>query len=36
MENDRIDEIFDPEIDINRAIDYYRNRGYDDKWIEAR
>ncbi len=36
MGNDRIDEVFDPEIAINRAIDYYRNRGYDDKWIEAR
>ncbi len=36
MGNERIDEIFDPEIAINRAIDYYRNRGYDDKWIEAR
>ncbi len=21
---------------INRAIDYYRNKGYNDKWIEAR
>lgn len=36
MGNDRIDEIFDPEIAINRAIDYYRIRGYDDKWIESR
>ena len=36
MGNDRIDEIFDPEIALNRAIDYYRNRGYSDKWIEAR
>ena len=36
MGNDRIDEVFDPEIAINRAIDYYRGRGYDDKWIEAR
>ncbi len=36
MGNERIDEIFDPEIAINRAIDYYRNRGYDDKWIETR
>ena len=36
MGNDRIDEIFDPEIAINRAIDYYRGRGYDDRWIEAR
>ena len=33
---ERIDEIFDPEIAIKRAIDYYRNRGYSDKWIEAR
>ena len=33
---ERIDEVFDPEIAINRAIKYYRNRGYDDKWIEAR
>ncbi len=36
MGNDRIDEIFNPEIAINRAIDYYRSRGYSDKWIEAR
>ena len=36
MGKERIDEIFDPEIAINRAIDYYRSRGYDDKWIEAR
>lgn len=36
MGKDRIDEIFDPEIAINRAIDYYRNRGYSDKWIESR
>ena len=34
--NDRINEIFDPEIAINRAIDYYRGRGYDDRWIESR
>lgn len=27
MGNERIDEIFDPEIAINRAIDYYRSRG---------
>ena len=33
---ERIDEVFDPEIAINRAIIYYRNRGYDDKWIESR
>lgn len=34
--NDRINEVFDPEIAIKRAIDYYRNRGYSDKWIETR
>ena len=33
---ERIDEVFDPEIAINRAIEYYRNKGYSDKWIEAR
>ncbi|MCI8519134.1 MAG: Bro-N domain-containing protein [Clostridia bacterium] len=36
MGNDRIDEVFNTEIAINRAIDYYRGRVYDDKWIEAR
>ncbi|MBO5349774.1 MAG: phage antirepressor protein [Clostridia bacterium] len=36
MGKERIDEIFDPELAIKRAIDYYRNRGYSDKWIEAR
>ena len=34
--SERIDEVFDPEIAIKRAIDYYRKRGYSDKWIEAR
>ncbi len=34
--SERIDEIFDPEIAIKRAIDYYRKRGYSNKWIEAR
>lgn len=36
MGNDRIDEVFDPEIAINRAVDYYRSRGYNDEWIKAR
>lgn len=36
MGKERIDEVFDPEIAIKRAIDYYRNKGYSDKWIEAR
>ncbi len=34
--SERIDEVFDPEIVIKRAIDYYRKRGYDDRWIETR
>ena len=33
---ERIDEVFDPEIAIKRAIDYYRKGGYSDKWIETR
>ena len=36
MGKERIDEVFDPEIAMNRAIDYYRSRGYSDKWIESR
>ena len=36
MGKERINEIFDPEIAINRAIDYYRGRGYSDQWIEKR
>lgn len=36
MGNDRIDEVFDPELAINRAVDYYRSRGYNDNWIKAR
>ena len=34
--SERIDEVFDPEIAINRAVSYYRNRGYSLEWIEAR
>lgn len=34
--SERIDEVFDPEIAIKRAIDYYRKRGYSEKWIESR
>ena len=34
--DERINEVFDPEIAINRAINYYRKRGYSDEWIEAR
>lgn len=34
--SERVDEVFDPEIAINRAINYYRKRGYTDRWIETR
>lgn len=33
---ERIDEVFDPEIAINRAIDYFRKKGYSDEWIKTR
>ncbi len=36
MGEERIDEVFNPELAINRAVDYYRSRGYDDKWIKQR
>lgn len=36
MGKERIDEVFDPELAVNRAVDYYRAKGYDDKWIKAR
>lgn len=34
--SERIDEVFDPEIAINRAVNYYRNKGYSDEWIKNR
>ena len=34
--SERIDEVFDPERAIARGIGYYRKKGYDDAWIEAR
>ena len=33
---DRIEEVFDPEKAIARAVGYYRNKGYDDEWIDRR
>ena len=36
MGKERIDEVFDPELAVNRAVDYYRAKGYDDNWIKAR
>lgn len=34
--SERIDEVFNPEIAINRAVEYYRAKGYSDEWIKAR
>ena len=34
--SERINEVFDPEITINRAVNYYRKKGYTDKWIKKR
>lgn len=34
--SERIDEVFDPEIAVNRAVECYRRRGYNDKWIKTR
>ena len=34
--SERIDEVFDPEIAINRAVEYYRAKGYSDDWIKIR
>ena len=33
---ERIDEVFDPEKAIDRAINYYRKKGYEDSFIEVR
>ena len=34
--NERINEVFDPELAVNRAVNYYRNKGYSDEWIKKR
>ena len=34
--SERIDEVFDPSIAAQRAIDLYRTKGYDEKWISKR
>lgn len=34
--NERIDETFDPELAISRAINVYHQKGFDQKWIENR
>ena len=34
--SERIDEVFDPSISAQRAIDLYRAKGYDEAWIQKR
>lgn len=34
--SERIDETFDPSLAAQRAIDLYRTKGYDEKWISKR
>ena len=33
---ERIDEVFDPSIAIQRSVDLYRAKGYDESWISKR
>lgn len=33
---ERIDEAYDPEIAINRALDIYRKKGYSEEWINQK
>ena len=34
--SERIDEVFDPSIAVQRSIELYRAKGYDEKWISQR
>ena len=34
--SERIDEVFDPSISVQRSIDLYRAKGFDEKWITER
>lgn len=33
---ERIDEVFNPSLTIQRAVDIYRTKGYDEDWIAKR
>ena len=33
---ERIDEVFDPSLTVQRAVDTYRAKGYDEEWISKR
>ena len=34
--SERVDEVFDPEKAVKRAVHYYKMHGYDDEWIKLR
>ena len=34
--SERIDETFDPSLAVQRAIDTYRKKGYDEDWIQKK
>ena len=34
--SERLDEMQDPELAIERGYEYYRRKGYGEKWIEQR
>lgn len=34
--SERVDEVFDPSIAAQRAMDFYRAKGFDEKWIAKR
>ena len=34
--SERVDEVFDPSISVQRGIDTYRRKGYDEDWIQKR
>ena len=34
--SERIDEVFNPELTVNRIVEYYRNKGYTNEWIKKR
>lgn len=34
--SERVDEVFDPSIATQRSIDFYRAKGFDEKWIAKR
>ena len=34
--SERVDEVFDPSISVQKGIDTYRRKGYDEDWIQKR